>query len=731
MKLFIILTLLFHTICSQKSCTEIPGEDECDNESGNACKWYSSFDECRCISTVKLDILFAVDTSGSIGWEGFQIQKQFIETLVNQGVNNGSRIGFYMFDTTVNKSKAIQYWDAQELADYSAGLHWHRGWTNTGQVLSDSINQFKEAKATAVGDRQQILIMITDGNPCLPVEQGGCPQNICEMEMLVKNEGIRTIIIGVGDGLNTEYVDCLVEKPEDFIPVASFSTEDFNSIMGSLSGVLCPISKSCKFTEIKAMRRPAGWNENGDGRFTRFVEIYNTGVDFNAQELKLEGLVTMASGPDILVPQGSYLVFYDAADGPVTTDASTGAGPSIPSCHDCGSDCGLNTCAAAGQGTGTDHCFCDNAIYIACDNAADNCPANAGSLVDDSNPTLSASNGCSVCSFDNTMDKTNWYVRVQDIITDNIIDDAIYGDQGYWITTTDKFSYELTSKSFNNDIGDNWAQSCTEFGTPGANPHVSCDTRCYTNDECSTTGNNICQSNGNCYCDPSNGYYGQCTTKNTGSGIICTKCLLVPPIDDCEVHWSKNGTDRNAAFSWTSILYSGNSETIPYYKVTFKDATGQYSTSPNIYARYWNAKANFDASNTSFGGYVQACINNEIPLDNGGVLDVPACGPKTWCEVYTARPTKSPTPAPTDNPTFMPSNNPTDVTLIPTYGPIRDTYAPSISPILSVPLIPTATPVTMQPTNSPLDVNESNKSILMENSIYTFIFLLLLIGFGF
>eukprot|EP01084_Bolivina_argentea_P158350 275847_1 len=433
--------------------------------------------------------------------------------------------------------------------------------------------------------------------------------------------------------------------------------------MGSLSGVLCPISKSCKFTEIKAMRRPAGWNENGDGRFTRFVEIYNTGVDFNAQELKLEGLVTMASGPDILVPQGSYLVFYDAADGPVTTDASTGAGPSIPSCHDCGSDCGLNTCAAAGQGTGTtDHCFCDNAVYIACANPADGCPANAGSLVDDSNAN-DASNGCSLCSFNNTMNKTNWNIVVKDV-GGKLIDEVIYGDQGYWITTTDKFSYELTSKSFNNDIGDNWAQSCTEFGTPGANPHVSCDTRCYTNDECSTTGNNICQSNGNCYCDPSNGYYGQCTTKNTGSGIICTKCLLVPPIDDCEVHWFKNGTFRNAAFNWTKAAFSGSAAGA-YYKVTYFDSTGQESIADKdekgnpLTTRRWNAKANYDASNTSFGGWVQACVLNEIPLDGGGKIDLPACGTKTWCEVYTARPTQSPTPSPTPQPTTDPTREPT------------------------------------------------------------------------
>eukprot|EP01084_Bolivina_argentea_P151672 264727_1 len=204
MKLFIILTLLFHTIFSQKSCTEIQGEFECNIQSGGACGWYTSFDQCRCISTVKLDILFAVDTSGSIGWDGFQVQKQFIYSLVMQGINNGARIGFYMFSTNVNESKGIQFWDSQELADYTAGLYWTRGWTNTGDVLSKALQEFARAKQTA-NDRQQILIMITDGNPCLPVSLGGCPHVLCDVAPLVKIQDIRVIIIGVSDGLRIEY----------------------------------------------------------------------------------------------------------------------------------------------------------------------------------------------------------------------------------------------------------------------------------------------------------------------------------------------------------------------------------------------------------------------------------------------------------------------------------------------------------------------------------------------
>ena len=47
------------------------------------------------------------------------------------------------------------------------------------------------------------------------------------------------MVIGVGDGITSEYVQCLTHS-EDFIHVDSFSTDDFNSIMGTVSGALCP-----------------------------------------------------------------------------------------------------------------------------------------------------------------------------------------------------------------------------------------------------------------------------------------------------------------------------------------------------------------------------------------------------------------------------------------------------------------------------------------------------------
>ena len=194
------------------------------------------------------------------------------------------------------------------------------------------------------------------------------------------------IIIGVGDGLNTQYVSCLTQSDDDFIPVASFDANDFNSIMGSLSGIVCPVAKNALITEVKAEKKQSGWNN----RWSRYVEIYNSGVEFNVNDIKLEGLVTMAhgDGPDVTVAQGQYLVFYDAADDSIITDES------IVSCHLCGATCDLDECAKAGDSTWNGYCWCENAVYIACRNTEDSCPDHVPEVYNDS-----VVNGCNSCIF--------------------------------------------------------------------------------------------------------------------------------------------------------------------------------------------------------------------------------------------------------------------------------------------------------------------------------------------
>lgn len=144
-------------------------------------------------------------------------------------------------------------------------------------------------------------------------------------------------------------------------------------------------------------------------------------------------------------------------------------------------------------------------------------------------------------------DRSNWSITITN--DDEIIDSVTY-DVSTWFITDDGYSYELISKGFNNDIGDNWAQSCNIYGTPGSDTIENCTTTCNTEGiECGDGG--YCDTeSGLCVCDETAGYYPQCQGSSS-----CTKCKLIPMVEDCTVRRKQNMTDgsRYAYYTWTQL----------------------------------------------------------------------------------------------------------------------------------------------------------------------------------
>ena len=66
------------------------------------------------------------------------------------------------------------------------GFKWTAGWTNTSGLLTDAINEFEDYGSS---ERAKVLIIITDGNPCLPPMDVNCPHSVCNRSAEIKNEG--------------------------------------------------------------------------------------------------------------------------------------------------------------------------------------------------------------------------------------------------------------------------------------------------------------------------------------------------------------------------------------------------------------------------------------------------------------------------------------------------------------------------------------------------------------
>eukprot|EP01083_Nonionella_stella_P318524 1164803_1 len=237
----------------RESCSTFTTEIDCDSQ--GACGWTNSI--CHCTSPTELDILFAIDGSGSMGLDNWIVQKNFIKNLTVHEINiDVSKIGFATFSHSVDFSRSIQSWQTiAELENYVSGLLWPAGWTFTWEAINQSVLEFtgerKGSSYTPDPNRKQVLILITDGNPCGPSSEGGCPCSLCpnsgvtgvfeytQSLPLIQDNDIRTVIVAIGSNIDPRYLDCLTQNDTDFITVSAFSATIFDAMAAYISDVLC------------------------------------------------------------------------------------------------------------------------------------------------------------------------------------------------------------------------------------------------------------------------------------------------------------------------------------------------------------------------------------------------------------------------------------------------------------------------------------------------------------
>merc|ERR1719245_291348 len=75
-----------------------------------------------------------------------------------------------------------------------------------------------------------------------------CDSNPYDFGAQFDAQGVTTVVIGVGDGLETKYVDCLYANAGAILPVRTFDDSDFDMILNDLSEFLCPITPTASPT---------------------------------------------------------------------------------------------------------------------------------------------------------------------------------------------------------------------------------------------------------------------------------------------------------------------------------------------------------------------------------------------------------------------------------------------------------------------------------------------------
>ena len=144
-----------------------------------------------------MDIALAIDCSGSMGGGKLEDAKKaairFLRTI-----DPSFRVGLISFETTAQlEMRLTKDFDrlSQKIKTFRSG-----GGTNIREAIAIARDQ-----VLASGDSIKVLILLTDGHASVRTEA-----------VLAKQQGIRIIAIGVGDGVNSDSLKQIASTPDDY-----------------------------------------------------------------------------------------------------------------------------------------------------------------------------------------------------------------------------------------------------------------------------------------------------------------------------------------------------------------------------------------------------------------------------------------------------------------------------------------------------------------------------------
>ena len=176
-----------------------------------------------------IDVLFLMDSSGSIGASNYAIMKDFVaDVLVTFNVTQNSRIGIITFDsipTTIVPLATVS--DVNDLATTVRGISYSGGGTRTDLALNVTLN------ALTNKDNIRIGILLTDG-------QSNRPELTLIAAAAVHAAGIKMYTFGIGN-TNPAELEAIASEPHaDYsFYISSFNRSSFNELLLLLARQTC------------------------------------------------------------------------------------------------------------------------------------------------------------------------------------------------------------------------------------------------------------------------------------------------------------------------------------------------------------------------------------------------------------------------------------------------------------------------------------------------------------
>lgn len=166
--------------------------------------------ECQVDCPAALDLVFIVDSSGSVGINSFNEAKTAMKAMVdrfNIGENN-ALIGLINYSTTVHTLLGFilqqQFWSQDMVKSKIDSMNYLAQTTATGDAIYAARTSIF---TTTRGIVPRLAIVFTDG-------QSNTGRPVATEAQLLKDEGVDIFAVGIGSGINDAELDTIASVPK-------------------------------------------------------------------------------------------------------------------------------------------------------------------------------------------------------------------------------------------------------------------------------------------------------------------------------------------------------------------------------------------------------------------------------------------------------------------------------------------------------------------------------------
>ncbi|XP_063735127.1 collagen alpha-6(VI) chain-like [Eleginops maclovinus] len=185
------------------------------------------------------DLLFLIDSSGSIGPQDYEKMKEFMKSVITKSAvgQDNVHVGVMQFSTIQQLAFPLnQYFSKDQMLNAITAMQQVGGGTLTGEAITDVSQYFDGLRGGRPGMRQT-LIVITDGE---------AQDEVKEPALAVRNKGVVVYAIGVVDANTTQLLEISGSATR------TYTERDFDALKdleNELALKLCNTDTDCKKTE--------------------------------------------------------------------------------------------------------------------------------------------------------------------------------------------------------------------------------------------------------------------------------------------------------------------------------------------------------------------------------------------------------------------------------------------------------------------------------------------------